>query len=36
LRRVLDTLPQLLTRRFDDGHWAVYEVRRGAKPDALD
>lgn len=33
---VLDALPTLLTRRFDDGRWAVYEVRRDAKQDALD
>jgi hypothetical protein len=26
LRPVLDRLPQLFTRRYDDGRWAVYEV----------
>jgi hypothetical protein len=36
LRPVLDALPQWITRRFDDGRWAVYEVRRDAKRDALD
>jgi hypothetical protein len=28
MRRVLDGLPQLVSLRYADGRWAVYEVRR--------
>jgi hypothetical protein len=29
MRRVLDALPQLVSLRYADGRWAVYEVKRG-------
>ncbi|MGH9723003.1 MAG: hypothetical protein ACRD8O_22560, partial [Bryobacteraceae bacterium] len=30
MRRVLDALPQLVSLRYADGRWAVYEVKRGS------
>jgi hypothetical protein len=36
LRPVLDALPRLFARRFDNGRWAVYEVNQSVAGDALD